>query len=237
MEITLKTRKCTLWNKFIFKEKTYIVQNFWNDPRSYSESGQDSTDISSNWSTLVKSLWHEVYFLAHRHKYSVFLSVSRFTSTANLHLLNARDQLAHPYKTSCHTTGLPVLVYTCLRLDKNCWVSVSFITMNCKSCGGKCSRRNSMQIVSIAEFEIGFLSISSQKIRSSVFESASIIIYYYYYYYYYHHHHHNHLVSPTSIIHRQKYLLWINQIKSNQTCYFNLTFGGPCIVIYSYNES
>jgi len=60
---------------------------------------------------------------------------------------------------------------------------VSFITMNCKSCGAKCSRRNSMQIVSVARYEIGFLSISIQKPRSSVFESASTIIIYYYYYY------------------------------------------------------
>jgi hypothetical protein len=34
MEITLKVCKCIWWNKFIFKEKTYSVQNFWNDPRT-----------------------------------------------------------------------------------------------------------------------------------------------------------------------------------------------------------
>jgi hypothetical protein len=33
----LKACKCILWNKFIFKEKTYSVQNFWNDPSIWSK--------------------------------------------------------------------------------------------------------------------------------------------------------------------------------------------------------
>jgi len=57
-----------------------------------------------------------------------------------------------------------------------------------------------MQIVSIARYEIGFLSISSQKPRSSVFESASTIIIYYYYYYYYRMSHFSALVVKYSPI-------------------------------------
>jgi hypothetical protein len=45
MEITLKACKRILWNKFIFKEKTYSVQNFWNDPRINDPVGNRPRDL------------------------------------------------------------------------------------------------------------------------------------------------------------------------------------------------
>ena len=61
MEITLKTCICILWNKFIFKEKMYSVQNFWNDP--HTNITKCKSQVSEQWIKHSIPVWVHDYHL------------------------------------------------------------------------------------------------------------------------------------------------------------------------------